>query len=144
MTHTAAVFLFLLAYSATSAQTEIEYQTSDGLVRLNSIYAGEDTAVAVPLAGIFGTALMDTALDRGAGFPPDDSTLSLLDIYFLEKSTGEELRFPAKGSQLREYFRVHPDEFRSGIAAERAVALIRQLSASLQVHMLPPVVGGEK
>jgi hypothetical protein len=141
---TAAVFLFLSACSAASAQAEIEFQTSDGLVRLNSIYAGDDTAAAVPLAGIFSAALMDTALDRGAEFPPDDSALSLLDIYFLEKSTGEELRFPAKGSQLREYFSGHPDEYRSGTAAERAVALVRQLSARLQVHMLPPGVGGEK
>jgi hypothetical protein len=122
----------------------MEFQTADGLVRLNSIFVGDDTAAAVPLASIFSTALMDTALDRGTEFPPDDSALSLLDIYFLEKSTGEELRFPAKGSQLRDYFREHPDEYRTGTADERAVALVRQLSASLQVHMMPPVEGGEK
>jgi hypothetical protein len=144
MKRTIAAFLFLLAYSSVSAQTQMEFQTAAALVRLNSIFAGDDASSAFPLAGLFRAALMDSALDRGAEFPPDDSTLSLLDIYFLEKSTGEELRFPAKGSQLREYFLEHPDDYRSGTADERAVAFVRQLSASLQVHMKPPVEVGEK
>lgn len=72
---------------------------------------------------------------------PDDA---LLLINFLDRYSGEEIRFPVKVSQISAFLRYKAGGYRSGSAEEKIVAFVRDLSRSLRVRMKAPSASGSK
>jgi hypothetical protein len=87
---------------------------------------------------------LDSLADLTAPPPADEWSDPLLDVYFLDYGTGSELRFPAKLSQIREFLLAHADAYTGGTPESRSVAMIRDLSRDLGVHMRTPGSAGTK
>ncbi|MDB5102400.1 MAG: hypothetical protein JWP91_89 [Fibrobacteres bacterium] len=120
-----------------------EFRTGDGLVKITLVpeSKGEEGAeVGVEARPIN----LDSATDIAALVSQEGASNPLLEVYFQDGLSGEELRFPAKVSQLRDFLRQHPGEFGTGSADERAVAMVRTLSHDLRVRMKTPGSGGGK
>ncbi|MDB5049646.1 MAG: hypothetical protein JWO30_2717 [Fibrobacteres bacterium] len=137
------IFLVAMVCSVVSARSKVEFQGMGGLVRIAVIPSGEDFD-SISIANDFDSALK--------GNPPDSAGISseagfagaLLDVYLLEISSGEELRFPVKYPQIRAYLAQHTDELRSSPPDDLVVAMIRELSVNLCVRMKPSETGGGK
>jgi hypothetical protein len=130
---------------ASTPSSQREFQTREGLVRIavapasasaESDSAGNANPVpAFDLESVGDLTALSLAEDR------DDP---LLEIYFLDHASGEELRFPAKLSHLRDFLKAHADQFTGGTPEERSVAMVKALSAGMQVHMVAPENGESK
>lgn len=125
-----------------------EFQTREGLVRItiappsaNEATAATDSAGNANPVPAFD---LDTVSDLSALSLTEDRTDPLLGIYFQDHATGEELRFPAKLSHLQDFLRTHRNEFTGGSADERSVAMVKALSAGMQVRMVAPESGESK
>lgn len=145
---TAALFLNLVLASLTQASDPVlrEIESSQGLVRLSILpiaevppeNGGTDSSTADPHSGIAGiedfTSL--TEMDREGE--------ALLEVYLLDKGSGEELRFPLKYSQLRTYLKLRPIQYQGGSAHDRTVAMIRDMAGDFRIRMKDPVEGQAK
>ena len=144
-----ALFLICLlcfcgtAPADTSVASTKEFRTSEGLVRITLVRdagAGEtDSSGGDIHAIVLDSITVPAALTAGT-----DGRDPLLDVYYLDIGTGEELHFPAKMSHMREFLLQHRDEFVTGSTDERTVAMVRALSRDLRVHMKTPGSGGSK
>lgn len=63
---------------------------------------------------------------------------AILEVYFLDRWTGRELRFPLKYSELRRYLRSHPLRYQDGTPEERMVALFGDMAGNLRIRMKEP------
>jgi hypothetical protein len=138
-----SIFFLAAACAVAWPQSAREFQGEGGLVRI-AIIASGDASDSVAAAGDFETALKDSSAGPAADSLGAGTADALLDIYFLEKTTGRELRFPAKYSQIRTYFRQHKAGLRARLPEDRVVAMARDLSVSLCVRMKTPGTGGGK
>ena len=133
------------------AQTVKEFQSSDGQVRVSAAPAfASETAEpgGAPRTDSAQARMRRFSLDSLAdltALPPADEWFDpLLDVYFLDYGTGRELRFPAKLSQIREFLLSHADAYAGGTPESRSIAMIRDLSRDLGVHMRAPGSAGTK
>jgi hypothetical protein len=140
--------LFGSAAATAHAQTVKEFQTSEGLVRISSVPTatveeseptGTDSTQAP--APVFS---LDTLTEISSLPFVDERFDPLVEVYFLDHRSGTELRFPAKISQFRDFLAQHSDEYPGGTPDSRSVAVVRDLSRELSVHMRTPGTGGSK
>lgn len=133
------------AWGLASAAEVKEFQTREGLVR---IYAAQASApasdgapgLAVPVPGFDLDSITDLTILPPHPVPADP----LLDIFFADHLSGEELRFPVKLSQLQEFLRGHAGGFNQPSADARSVAMVRALCKDMKVHMVEPGTGDSK
>lgn len=137
-----SIALLLAGASRAAAQTVRESESSRGLVRIAVVPvegaggAGSDSAGKSPSL----EAIEDfTALSR---MPRHGE--ALLEIYFLDHATGEELRFPIKYSELRRHLRRNPLRYQEGSLDERTVSMVGDLARSLRIRMKEPGEEAEK
>jgi hypothetical protein len=143
----ALLILVILGFSSGLASTpsQREFQTREGLVRIAmapaSASAEPDSVGNANPAPAFD---LDSVSDLTALPLAEDRNDPLLDIYFQDHASGEELRFPAKLSHLQDFLRAHANEFTGGTAEERSVAMVKALSTGMRVHMVAPGNGDSK
>lgn len=142
-----SVSVFCLALTCASlpalAQDVLEFRSGDGLVRVASI-SGTGDAGPVSLSSLIESALIDSAATDDSLVSAEAGDDALVEIYFLDRSSGMELRFPAKRSQIVACMRRHPGKYATGTLDERVVRLVADMSVNLQVHMKTPGEGGGK
>ena len=137
----------VLGFTSGMASTPFpkEFQTRTGLVQVTMAPAPEspesDTAGNGNPVPAFD---LESVGDLTAIPLAEDRNDPLLEIYFMDHATGEELRFPAKLSHLQDFLRVHAGEFTGGTADERSVSMVKAFSAGMQVRMVAPGTGESK
>ncbi|GEM_PF-3106313 len=138
-----AVFVF--ATGSVCAQSVKEFQTADGLVRVAPAPASDagpapTDSIGNPTPGFFLDSLTDLTV-----LPDLDGRIDpLFDLYFQDGTTGEEFRFPAKLSQLRDFLRQHRADYLEGNPASHSVTFVRDLSRGLRVRMMKADEGVSK
>lgn len=145
---TAALFLSLILASLTQASDPVlrEIESSQGLVRLSILpmvevppeNGGTDTDSADTRSGIAGIEDFTSLAEM------DREGEALLEVYLLDKGSGEELRFPLKYSHLRAYLKLRPTQYQGGSAHDRTVAMIRDMAGDFRIRMKEPVEGKDK
>lgn len=138
------ITLGIAAGGASAAEVK-EFQAPEGLVRIYAAQASEPASdgtpgLAVPAPGFDLDTISDLTmlpLETVAADP-------LLDIFFADHVSGEELRFPIKLSQLQEFLRGHAGGFGQASADARSIALVRALSKDMRVRMVEPGSGDSK
>jgi hypothetical protein len=144
-------FVFLaLSILPASAQPVKEFQSSQGVVKITFIAdepARKDSAVTAPLltAPLLTAPKQFDSISDLVSLPElAGNTDMILEIYFLDRQTGNELRFPSRYSQLRRYLRWHSGVYTEGSVGDRAVAFIRDFSKDLRIRMKTAATGGGK
>ena len=145
---TFVIFLNLAFALAAQASEPVlrEIESSSGLVRISFQPIREslpdsgtpDPEAAEPGSGIAGIEDFTSAQEM------DRDHDALLDVYFLDKGSSEELRFPLKYSDLRAYVSLRPGQYHGGSAHDRTVAMIRDLAGDFRVLMKEPADGKVK
>jgi hypothetical protein len=140
----ALLFLVLSGWTAwnASAQSGKEFRTVEGEVRISAAPA------SIPVSEEFGVgpaafsadSLSDLAALAGLDLREDP----LFDVYFLDRLTGEELRFPVKLSHFKQFLAGHAAAYAQPTADARAVALIRDFTREMTVRMRAPGSGSSK
>ena len=162
------LILLAMAISLASTRTVREFRNSHGVVRVtiipdNSPQGGSAVSESIPVsargsASDTGSAAATSALPATELAALPDLGIrgdALLDIYFLDKDDGRELRFPATYAQLSAFEQGHPvaapsaslDTASSSAFAsadDQAVAFIRDFSRELRIHMKTPGLSGGK
>lgn len=143
----ALLIIIVLGITSGGASTpaEKEFQTVDGLVKVaaapaSTVVRYDSAGIPLPVPG----SVLDTLSDLTSLSPAPDPDDPLLEIYFLDHASGEELRFPAKLSHLQDFLRSHGSEFTGGSPDARSVAMVRAFSKGLRVHMVEPGTGDSK
>lgn len=133
--------------SFAGAETRKEIESGRGLVQMIIRPMGSsapesssgDTAAPVPAPSAIEsiqdfTSLAEVVREGDA----------LLEIYFLDKASGEELRFPLRYAQMRSFLLERILDYQSGSPEERSVALVADLAGSFRIRMQDARVTEEK
>jgi hypothetical protein len=131
-------FLFGSAAVKAGAESVREFQTAEGLVRISAAPASPGETASDPLEIPAPVLRVDTLTDLTVLPALDGRSDPLFEVYFLDSRTGEELRFPAKLSQLLDFLRTRGGTPAGGTPDSRSVAMVREMTREFQVHMRAP------
>lgn len=150
-----ALGLCLFAAGAASSQTIREFESSIGVVKLTVLpvaelpppqeddgSAGSDANPAIPPQPV--APALDSISDFTSLAELVREGEAEMEVYYLERGSSEELRFPLRYSELRRYLLLRPIAYGQPTAAERNVALFADLAGSLRVKMVEPADLKEK
>lgn len=144
--------LGLLSFA--QAETRKEIASSRGLVQMTirpmaAAAPDSEPRSADSLPGVTAAAAPDpSAIESIRDFTSLSEVVregdALLEIHFLDKATGEELRFPLRYAQLRGYLLERFLDYQAGTPEERSVALIADLAGSFRIRMQEAAWPGDK
>lgn len=134
----AAVAMIPAALSLAAAQpTPKEFHSALGVVQ---IALGTLDAATESDSSFRMDTVATLASFRNLALPGD----ALLLISFMDRHSGETVRFPVKVSQISAFLQDKAGDYRRGSAEEKIVAFVRDLSRSLRVRMKAPSARGSK
>ncbi|GEM_PF-7094584 len=129
------LLIISLTLSLAAAQPAKEFQNSHGILRVTlaaEVTAHADSAASVSTPAL--PALPDLGVHGDA----------LLEVYFLDRDDGQELRFPVRYTQLVAFAQGHAEADSTASGDDRAVAFMRDFSRELRIRMKTPGLDGGK
>lgn len=144
--------LSLFAAEPILSQTIRDFESPRGVVRLTLLPVAETPQVQAPEGDTAAPAVQAPPASAALDSISDFTSMSQLvrdgegemEVYFLDRASTEELRFPLRYSELRRYLLHHPIAYDQPTAAERNVALFADLAGALRVQMVEPADIKEK
>lgn len=133
--------------SLAGAETRKEIESHRGLVQMTirpMVASAPDSVPGDTAAPVSDPSAIESIRDFTSLSEVVREGDALLEIYFLDKASGEELRFPLRYAQMRGFLLERILDYQAGSPEERSVALVADLAGSFRIRMQDAVVTEEK